>query len=112
MACFLAPAVAAIITAGVGKKVPSKYHTEWLSTMLWGGVVMLAVEHIAHGEVVFYPPFLTAMQNPADILVMLQEIATVGGAMTLAIVMVWTVMIFAVSKMTRINENKIQTVRA
>lgn len=91
MACLLVPATAAIITTASKKKVPSKYHLEWLNTLLWGGAVMLLVEHIAHGEIVFYPPFLTAMQNPADISVMLQEIAIVGGGMVVAIVAVWAI---------------------
>lgn len=54
---------------------------------------MLAVEHIAHKEVVPFPPFLTAMENPADIPVMLQEIATIGTAMTIAIFVTWIVMV-------------------
>lgn len=99
MACFLAPAAAAIITTSLRKKVPAKYHLEWLNTMLWGGVIMLIVDHFMNGEIVLYPPFLTAMQNPADIPVMLQEIATVGGAMTIAIVAVWAVMVLVVNKL-------------
>ena len=31
--------------------------------MLFGGSFLLAAEHVYHGEVVFYPPFLTAMEN-------------------------------------------------
>ena len=78
--------------------------------MLWGGVIMLAVEHIAHREVVPYPPFLTAMQNPADIPVMLHEIATIGGAMTVAIVLVWAAMVLVANKVAKIREKKIQIV--
>lgn len=111
MACFLAPIAAAIITTSIKKKIPSKYHPEWLNAMLWGGAVMLAVEHVTHGEIVPFPPFITAMQNPADTQVMLSELATVGGAMTLAIVTVWAVMIFAASKMTRRNQSEIQVVK-
>ncbi|MBU3979508.1 hypothetical protein KJ980_03040 [Patescibacteria group bacterium] len=110
MACFLAPATAAIITTSIKKKIAPKYHLEWLNTMLWGGVIMLAVEHITHGEVVLYPPFLTAMQNPADIPVMLQEIAIIGGAMTITIIAVWTIMILVANKATKIHEKKIQIV--
>lgn len=93
MACFLAPATFVILTSTVKNKIPKKYHLDWLITMLWGGVLMLIIEHISHGEVVLYPPFLTAMKNPANIPVMLHEIATTGLAMTIAIVAVWTVMI-------------------
>lgn len=105
MACFLAPAATAIMTTSIKKKVSSKYHLEWLNTMLWGGVVMLAVEHVAHREVMLFPPFLTAMQNPADIPIMLQEIATVGSAMTLTIILVWAIMVFAASKITQKNKD-------
>jgi len=95
MACFLAPAAVAIITTSARKKVAQKYHLEWLNTMLWGGVIMLVVDHIAQGEVVLSPPFLTAMKSPADIPVILEEIATIGVAMTIAIVVVWAVMVLA-----------------
>lgn len=110
MACFLAPATAAIITTSLRKRIAPKYHLEWLNTMLWGGVAMLAVEHIAHREVVPYPPFLTAMQNPADIPVMLQEIATIGVAMTVAIVLVWVVMVLIANNVAKIRKKKIQIV--
>lgn len=110
MACFLAPATAAIITTSIKKKIAPKYHLEWLNTMLWGGVIMLVIEHIAHGEVVLYPPFLTSMQNPADIPVMLQEIATIGGAMTVTIISVWAIMVLVANKATKIREKKIQIV--
>ena len=112
MACFLAPAAAAIITLSVKKKVDPKYHLNWLNTMFLGGVAMLAVEHIAHGEIVFYPPFLTAMQNPADTMVMLKEILTVGGTMTIAIICVWAIMVLAANKIARIRDKKIKTITA
>lgn len=108
MACFLAPAITAIITISVRKKIASKYHIEWLNTMLLGGVAMLAIEHIAHKEIVPYPPFLTAMQNPADIPAMLQEIATIGIAMTMAIVSVWAVMVLIANNSAKMREKKIQ----
>ncbi len=57
MACFIAPTTAAIIATGIKKKIPQKYHFEWLITMFWGGVAMLNVEHISHGEVVPFPRF-------------------------------------------------------
>lgn len=107
MACFLAPTAAAVIATGIKKKVNSKYHLDWLITMFWGGVAMLAVEHVAHGEIVFYPPFLTAMKNSADTITMLKEIATVGGSMTLAIIAVWTVMVLVVNKIKTVTTKNI-----
>jgi len=106
MACFLAPTTAAIITTSLRKKIPQKYHLEWLNAMLWGGVVMLAVEHIAHKEIVPYPPFLTAMKNPADLPLMLKEIATIGLPMTIAIFAVWGIMILIANTATKIRKKK------
>jgi len=109
MACFLAPATVAIVTTSMRKKISQKYHIEWLNTMLWGGVVMLTVEHYTHGEIVPFPPFLTAMQNPADIPIMLQELATIGGAMTIAIFAVWVVMVLVANAAIKIRKKKITT---
>jgi hypothetical protein len=91
-----------IVTTVFRKKIPAALKIGWLNIMLWGGVVMLVIEHIAHGEVVFYPPFLTAMQNPADIPIMLQELATVGGTMTIAIVVVWIILVAITSRIPHV----------
>jgi len=91
----------AIVTTIFRKKIPESLKIGWLNVMIWGGVVMLAVEHIAHGEVVPFPPFLTAMQTPAEIPMMLQEMATVGGTMTIAIVFIWLVMVAISQKLPR-----------
>ena len=104
MACFIAPMATGIITTVFRKKIPAALKIGWLNIMLWGGVAMLAIEHIAHGEVVLYPPFLTAMQNPAGIPVMLQELATVGGTMTIAIVLIWIILVAITSRMLRVSK--------
>ncbi len=96
MACFLVPTGTAIVTTAMGKKVPEKYHMNWLNSMLWGGVVMLAVEHIAHGEIVLYPPFLTAGLHEV-----LPEMLRVGVPMTLAIVLIWGIMVAVAARMSR-----------
>jgi hypothetical protein len=112
MACFLVPAGEAIVTTVVRKIVKKKEKEEgkrtkwsqrlgWLNKMLWGGVALLALEHIWHGEVVPWPPFLTAMKNPADIPPMLHEMATVGSAMAVAVTAVWITMVLVVE--TTIN---------
>ena len=88
MACFVVPTAAAIVTTVMGKKIPEKYHINWLNSMLWGGVVMLAVEHIAHKEIVLYPPFLTAGLSEV-----LPETLRVGVPMTLAIFLIWGIMV-------------------
>jgi len=98
MACFIAPMSLAIVTTIFRKKIPDALHIGWLNIMIWGGAIMLAVEHIAHGEIILYPPFLTAMQTPAEIPVMLQEMAVVGGTMTIAIVFIWVLLVVASQK--------------
>ena len=101
MACFVVSAVGAI-GAGVArhivkhneKKNPEKKvtkfgnHIPWskklayLELTLWGGSFLLAIEHAIHGEEVFYPPFLTAVQEGQNaVLEMLKEMGTVGVAM-------------------------------
>lgn len=53
-----------------------------LETMLWGGTVLLIVDHIMNGEIVFYPPFLTG-EN------ILEEILTNGVMMSAVCTAVW-----------------------
>jgi len=101
MACFLVPAAEAIVASTIAKLSGERakaWKLHWLNRMLWGGVLLLAVEHIWHGEVVPWPPFLTAMQNPADIPVMLYEMATIGGAMSAVITLTWILMVLFSSR--------------
>lgn len=121
MACFLAP-VAEAIAVGIirhnvkkkeeieltlpksessgadvqlneSKKIPLSRKLGWLNKMLWGGSFLLLIEHIWHGEIVFYFPFFTAMQNKADAMAMLKEIATVGVTMAVLCTLVWCCML-------------------
>lgn len=102
MACFLVPTGEAIVAKIVEKKVVDepcndgrvsmKTKLGWLNRMLWGGALLLAVEHIWHGEVVLYPPFLTAMASSADMAEMFAEMSTVGVGMALFVTAVWAVM--------------------
>lgn len=101
MACFLAPAGAAVITTSLKKKIPSKYHLDWLNMMLWGGFIVLVIDHIFSGELVPYPPFLTAMENPADTVVMLEELSKIGSIMVLSIVLVWVLMVVISNKVLK-----------
>ncbi|MCD6571663.1 MAG: hypothetical protein J7K62_00115 [Thermoplasmata archaeon] len=97
MACFLVPGAEAVVTTviqkAVGKEKAEKWKLGWLNTLLWGGVILLAVEHIWHGEIVLWPPFLTAMRNPADVAPMLHEMATIGTAMAIVITLTWIVLV-------------------
>lgn len=111
MACFIAPAAAAVVTTIVQKVVQKKEETSageraektsgkwtqrlrWLNTMLWGGTVLLALEHVWHGELVPWPPFLTAMETSGGVGPMLREIATYGATMTAAVFVIWGVMVW------------------
>jgi len=104
MACFTAPLVEAVIVKAVEKsiekkgshesenKVPLARKIKWLSTMLFGGSALLAFEHIWHGEITAWFPFLTAMSNKEDTITMLKEIGTVGVSMAVLITAVWLIM--------------------
>ena len=97
MGCFTAPLTLGIVTTAFRKKIPAKYHINWLNTLLWGGTIGLIVEHIAHQEVVPYFPFLTAMKSPADAAVLFHEILTIGVGMTVACLLAWAVLVTAAS---------------
>ena len=96
MACFIVPGTEAIITTIAEKAIKkTKGESELtenislLNKMLWGGSAMLAFEHVWHGEVTPWFPFLTATTNPADTAEMFYEMATSGTAMALLVTAVW-----------------------
>jgi len=105
MACFLVPMALAIITTLIqktAKNLAEKLKLWLLSALLWGGVILLALEHVWHGEVTPWPPFLTAMATPADIPIMLHEMATVGTAMSLVTVTTWGIILAISNYMPKI----------
>ena len=99
MACFTAPlagaAVAAVVQKTAGKKSSNPFlrKLHWLVKMALGGSFLLAIEHIYHGEITTFPPFLTAMKDPEDTKEMLHEIMTVGVSMAVLLVVVWIGMV-------------------
>ena len=108
MACFLVPTTEAIVTTVI-KKVADKKGSDnifikkmgWLNNMLWGGSALLAFEHVWHGEVTPWFPFLTAASNAEDAAEMLHEMSTSGVAMAILVTLAWVVMVLvaqAVSK--------------
>ena len=114
MACFTIPLAEGIILS-VAKKIAFKKDAEsalkerlgHLENMLYGGSFLLAIEHIYHGEVVLYPPFLTAMRNPKDIAEMLHEMATVGVSMAAIVTLAWAgfEIVSHLAKRTGIKQN-------
>lgn len=113
MACFLVPATEAAVTTiaehvvkgkeerankkeltlSENSKTPFSHKLKWLNHMLWGGSALLAFEHIWHGEVTPWFPFLTAAGNPEDAIAMLHEMATTGVAMAVLVTAVWAGMV-------------------
>ena len=82
----------------------------WLSYMLWGGAVLLMFEHVWHGEVVAWFPFLAAMADPADTAEMLHEMATAGVLMAVLVTAVWAVMLVVTSAIEkRAAKSQLQT---
>ena len=109
MACFLVSAAEAVVVGVVKtaekkheekiieggeqvlakKRVPLSRKLSWLFYMLIGGAVLLMFEHVWHGEVVPWFPFLTAMNDPEEATQMLHEMATVGTTMAGLITVIW-----------------------
>ena len=105
MACFVVPTAEAIVTSIV-KKAAGKAVTEenshkhpfikrlgWLNNMLWGGSALLAFEHIWHGEVTPWAPFLTGAANTAAASEMIGEMMTSGVAMAALVTVAWAGMV-------------------
>ena len=99
MACFTAPLAGAAVAAVVQKTTEGKTRNpflcklHWLVKMALGGSFLLAIEHIYHGEITFFPPFLTAMKDPNDTKEMIHEIMTVGVSMAVLLLVVWIGMV-------------------
>jgi hypothetical protein len=126
MACFLVPAVEAIVVTVATQAVKSKEKKsagengssgafgadidtknsfskklKWLSGLLWGGSFLLAFEHVWHGEVVPWFPFLTAAGNPTDAAEMLHEMSTAGVTMAALVTAVWVAMVLVTGAMAK-----------
>ena len=111
MACFSAPLAAAIATGIVRRGMAAKTVEQpgtiswatklgWLEKLFFGGCVLLAFEHVWHGEIIFQFPFLTGVRdgNTAEVL---KEIATVGGTMTALIFAIWVGMLVVSAAIVR-----------
>ena len=105
MACFIVPLTQAIATTAYRKSVerkalanrenkpsrlsPLASNLKSLETMLWGGSLMLILDHIINGEVTYMYPFFTALATEGGGLVMLKEMLTVGVPMSVLVTAVW-----------------------
>lgn len=97
MACFAAPATAAIVTTVLKKKIPEKYHADWLFLMLYGGTLMLIFDHIVNGEIVSYYPFFTSSWSKIT-----HEIFVTGIPMTIIVFSAWIIMVTTVNTIEKI----------
>ena len=117
MACFLVPTAEAVVVTAVrhvqkkkeaaqpvrqaaevsgphlNTHVPFSRKLGWLMNMLWGGAILLVFEHVWHGEVTPWFPFLTAAADPADAAEMLHEMATIGVTMAVLVTLAWAGMV-------------------
>ncbi len=124
MACFVVPMAEAMVATAVSKVLIKKEEQKSmqeiedgfindtgscrigarqikkLSNFLWGGSGLLAFEHLWHGEIMPYFPFLTAANNPADLTKMLHEMSTVGVTMAVVVTLFWGVLTFIEMKDT------------
>ena len=105
MGCFIVPATDAVVTTVVTKVVEKKEkkdgvefdHANFssklknLNGLLWGGSALLAFEHVWHGEVQPFFPFLTAAESAESLTEMLHEMGTVGVGMAAAVTIAWGV---------------------
>jgi hypothetical protein len=99
MSCFIVPLTQAIATSAYrkinAKKIevpgagPLMRQLPALEKMLWGGSVMLIVDHIINGEVTWRYPFFTALTETGGVEVMLREMLTVGLPMSVVLTLVW-----------------------
>ncbi|MEY8391419.1 hypothetical protein D3Z36_05935 [Lachnospiraceae bacterium] len=133
MACFVVPAAEAVVTTVVHKVICAKEKKEaalsgrqkteiakpkmisfshklkWLNNMLWGGSALLAFEHIWHGEVTPWFPFLSAANSASETAEMLHEMSTVGVAMAVLVTGVWMGMTVIANIIEKRPQQKMET---
>ena len=94
MACFIAPlveaiAVTAIRKSGLKNNSPFLQHLPDLEKMLWGGTLMLIVDHIINGELTWAFPFFTSLGETGGAAILWREVLTVGVPMALVLTVAW-----------------------
>lgn len=127
MACFIVPAAEAAAVTVAKKQIARKAKNgaspesaerslnlvrklTWLTNLLWGGALLLAFEHLWHGEVIPYFPFLSALTERSTTQQMLFEMGTVGVGMALLVTAVWGIglaLIRASERRTKVVTEKI-----
>lgn len=116
MACFLVPAAEAVVTTVAARVIKAREKEEsvkltmadgsvanttrisfseklgWLNKLLWGGSALLAFEHLWHGEIVPFFPFLTAVES-GETAEMLAEMGSAGVMMAVLVTAAWVGMV-------------------
>lgn len=134
MACFIVPAAEAVITTVAEKVIKSKEKKEevkvslsegsvtkktkipfstklgWLNKLLWGGSALLAFEHIWHGEVVPFFPFLTAVKS-GETAEMLAEMGSAGVLMAVIVTAAWAGMLAVSSVIEKRAQRELEPVK-
>ena len=135
MACFIVPAAEAVITTVAEKVIKSKEKKEevkvslsegsvakktkipfstklgWLNKLLWGGSALLAFEHIWHGEVVPFFPFLTAVKS-GETAEMLAEMGSAGVLMAVIVTAAWAGMLAVSSVIEKRAQRELEPVKS
>ena len=115
MACFIVPLTQAIATTVVRKRLfkqsnnntitqssnPLLHHLPTLEKMLWGGSLMLVVDHVINGELSLQFPYFTALESAGGFQIMLREMLTVGVPMSLVLTATWAVWALLKERRTR-----------
>ena len=122
MACFVVPAAEAIVTTAVQKIIKKKVNTGGseislkfseklgvLNGLLWGGSGLLAFEHIWHGEITPFFPFLTAASDAEQTAEMLKEMAVSGTSMALLVTAVWVAYVLISTKLHAKNADNAES---
>ena len=104
MCCFIVPLAQAIATTAVRHAKAASVSNPGshvllrqlpaLEKMLWGGTLMLIVDHVINGELTWRFPFFTALDQAGGGMVMLREMLTVGVPMSLVLTAAWLVWAF------------------
>lgn len=124
MACFIVPGTEAVVTTIVTKIIEKKEKADdakalregvelselnrekfssklkRLNGLLWGGSALLAFEHLWHGEIQPFFPFLTAA-NTGDLAETFHEMATVGVGMAAVVTIAWAAVTFVTSSIEK-----------
>ena len=117
MCCFLVP-LAQAVTTSIWRKThaaaiadpessPLLRQLPSLEKMLWGGTLMLIVDHVISGELTWRFPFFTALARDGGGGVMLREILTVGVPMSLVLTAAWALWAFMKARHGKLNASNI-----